>query len=54
MALRRSSSFTGTEVQPDSRSWPTVAGAGCEAVEVMRPTYRRPRLAVPAASGTVA
>ena len=35
MALRRSSSFTGTDVQPDSRSWPSVAGAGCEAVEVM-------------------
>ena len=43
MALRRSSSFTGTEVQPDSRSWPTVAGAGCAAVDVMPPTYRRPR-----------
>ena len=28
MALRRSSSLTGTEAQPDSRSWPRVAGAG--------------------------
>src|SRR3954466_14604446 len=26
MALRRTSSFTGSEVQPDSRSWPMVAG----------------------------
>ena len=43
MALRRSSSFTGTEVHPDSRSWPTVAGAGCEAESrSWRPTYRRP------------
>ena len=47
MALRRSSSFTGTEVHPDSRSWPTVAGAGCEAVEVMAPTYRRPPCCCP-------
>ena len=39
MALRRSSSLTGTDAQPDSRSWPRVAGAGWAS---WAPTYRRP------------
>ena len=39
IALRRSSSLTGTDSQPDSRSWPSVAGR-----RHARPTYRaRPR-----------
>lgn len=32
IALRRSSSFTGTEAHPESRSWPRVAAAGWGAV----------------------
>ena len=41
----------GTDFQPDSRSWPRVAGAGCGARRgrSWAPTYRRPpRIAVPA------
>ena len=55
MALRRSSSFTGTETHPDSRSWPTVAGAGCSVSVHLgacdgAPAEERPRS--PAGRGT--
>src|SRR4051812_33671406 len=54
MALRRSSSLTGTDSHPEARSCPRVAGLGwapwAAAFDVMGPTYRRLRHVVPASS----
>ena len=37
-ALRRTSSFTGTDSHPDSRSWPSVAGREVMALSLSPPT----------------